>query len=256
MIEANEIDVLANKLDNSPASGLQKLFADNTADESDLLKDFTKEVDSPFLKDNRRKPTNLKKDNETKEDTNWWGGKKTVKTEQPKPTDEKETANPKPPEPNTDGDEQETFSFNDLEEGDETDDDGEESADKFNKDLINFVLSGLDYGATKGAEMAGYKKKKGSTELKAQKDMVIKYGVEMMRESNFKLKVEHMLLLAMLFYIKASVGQFEKVEENDDLENIKNSHLKVVKSSKPKPRKKEDETEKPVKEVKIKQSIL
>lgn len=254
MIDPNEINTIANKLDNAPSTGLQKMFADNTASESDLLTDFTKEVESPFLEGNRRKPTDLKKD---KEETNWWGGKKEVKTEQSKPNTEKEKAKTETTETNTDDDEKETYSFADLDDSEDKNDDTDaEDKSKFNRDLIEFVLSGIDYAATKGGEMAGYQKKKGSSELKAQKNMVIKYGVEVLNKYDFQLQPEHMLLLAMLFYIKASYNQFEKVKEDEGLTDIKNSHLKVVKSSKPTPRNKENETEKPKKEVIIKQSIL
>ena len=252
MIDANKIDEFANNLSKESNSELQTLFANNNASESDLLNEFTKEVDSPFLKDNRRKPSNLKKDEQEKtKKSSWWNSDKPQdKKPEPAPTEPKPTGNSQPETDTPEADEEE-YSFDDLDEGGGNDEEQEDSKE-FSKDIITFLMEGIDYGANKGAELMGYEKRRGSSDLKRQKDAVIKYGTLVMEKYDFKLKPEHMLMIALVFYIKAVSNNYEKESDPKNLQDIPKSNLKLVKPD----RNGTDKKEQSKKEVKVKQSLL
>ena len=232
MIDPKNIDKLANEIDNNSQSDLQKLYGENNTTEKDLLKEFVKEVDSPFLKDNRRKPKDLK----------------TPKIDRPQaqPTDSQ----------NETVEDDEEYGFDDLEETDSSDSQEDmEDGKEFSKDIVSFLMEGVDYGVNKGAELGGYKKKSGSSDLTRQKEAVIKYGTKVLEKYDFKMKAEHMLLIALVFYVKAVAGQFEKDKEDDS-----SSHLKLVKpldkGAKPKQEREKVVKMETAKKPTVKQSLL
>ena len=184
------------------AESLQKIDINNFADESDILEDFTKEVESPFLKENRRKK---------------------VKPEQSK---------------NNDEDEEGEYSFSDLTSEDEPDEEeADEQTKEFNKDIVTFIVNGLDFAIDKGGELVGYEAEPTSPHIEAQKDNLIKYGTIVFEKYNFKLKPEHMLLVALVFYIKAKAGQLHKKDEKETVS------LEKSKQELKKPKGKSEKTE-------------
>ena len=228
MIDADKIDDFANKLENNP-SDMQQFLKDNSADESDLLKDLEKEVTSPFLKENRRTST-----------------AQTHTEEKPK-EESKENEDSK----GDDGD----FSFEDLEDEEKKDDENEDSK-QFSKDVVSFIINALDYGIDKGSQAFGYEVTGNTSDLNTQKDLVIQYGAIVFDKYNFKITPEHMLLFALVFYLKAKVSQMKKKGSEDEKDKKDNSHLKLVKPYKEKPKPNENDNQEKGEENKSKKATV